>query len=101
MGLILASFGAAFVAYIILGSLYNYSRLRQFKGPPLAGFTEWWLFWQSWNARLNVAEYEAIQKYGKDRISLVNPCLRNKLTGINTGRIRRPDRPKPSYHRGC
>ena len=64
MGMLLVSLGAAIFAYVVLGSLWNYSKLRQFKGPPLAGFTEFWLFWQSWKANLNVAEYEAIQKYG-------------------------------------
>ena len=62
--MLLASIGISFAAYIFLGALINYRKLRQFKGPPLAGFTEFWLFWQSWTARLNIAEYEAIQKYG-------------------------------------
>jgi hypothetical protein len=64
MGILLASFSAAILAYVVLGSVWNYSKLRQFKGPPVACFTEFWLFWQSWKANLNVAEFEAIRKYG-------------------------------------
>jgi ABC-type transporter lipoprotein component MlaA len=64
MGMLLVSFGVSFAAYIVLGALINHRKLRQFKGPPLAGFTEFWLFWKSWTARLNIAEYEAIQRYG-------------------------------------
>ena len=50
--------------YIGISTFLSYRKLSHFKGPPLAAFSSSWLFWQSWTARLNVAEYDAIQKYG-------------------------------------
>lgn len=52
------------VAYVVVGALVNYSKLRRFPGPPLAGFSKIWLLWQGLNARVHTAQYEAIQKYG-------------------------------------
>ena len=104
MGMLLASFGAAILGYIVLGSLWNYSKLRQFKGPPIAGFTEFWLFWQSWKANLNVAESEAIQEYGTHSSFVPRNHSRHRameLTGMNNGRSRLPDRAEPSYHWRC
>lgn len=64
MGLLISSFCIVLLSYVCIGAFINYRKLRQFKGPPLAGFSRFWLFWQSWNARLNIAEYEAVQQYG-------------------------------------
>jgi hypothetical protein len=50
--------------YIVVGSLVNHRKLKQFRGPPLAGYSRAWMFWQSINARVNRAEFDAIRKYG-------------------------------------
>ena len=63
LSIVTALFGLLF-SYIIIGGIVNYRKLSQFKGPPLAGFSRAWMLWQSLNARVNRAEFEAIHKYG-------------------------------------
>ncbi|KIW99911.1 uncharacterized protein Z518_10839 [Rhinocladiella mackenziei CBS 650.93] len=53
-----------FCSYIFIGAVVNYRKLSQFNGPPLAGYSRFWLFWQAVNARVNTAEFEALRKYG-------------------------------------
>lgn len=64
MATLISSLGLAVVVYVFAISCTKYRKLQQFDGPPLAAFSELWLFWQSWTGRLNIAEYEAIQEYG-------------------------------------
>ncbi|KAK3726122.1 hypothetical protein LTR37_000270 [Vermiconidia calcicola] len=51
-------------SYVVIGGIVNYRKLRQFKGPPLAGISRAWLFYQEVHARSNKAQYAAIEKYG-------------------------------------
>ena len=53
------------IGYIVGGSILNHFKLRQFKGPPLAGLSRFWLFWQEVNARTHKAQAAALQNYGK------------------------------------
>ena len=50
--------------YFAVGAVVNHRKLRQFRGPPFAGYSLFWAFWQSVHARLGKAEFEAIQRYG-------------------------------------
>jgi len=52
------------VLYWIIGAIVNQRKLRQFKGPPLAGYSRFWIFWHSLHARFGKAEFEAIERYG-------------------------------------
>ena len=52
-------------SYVVIGGIVNYRKLRQFKGPPLAGISRAWLFYQEVRARSNKAQYAAIEKYGE------------------------------------
>jgi hypothetical protein len=52
-------------AYLLIAALVNYRKLRQFRGPPAAGFSRAWLFWHSCHARLNRVQYDAIQQFGR------------------------------------
>ena len=61
---ILTSLLGAILSYVAVGAVINYRKLPQFKGPPFAGFSRIWHFWQAVNARVNKAEFEALQKYG-------------------------------------
>lgn len=61
---VVKGFAALTAAYLVIGASVNYFKLRQFKGPPLAAFSRLWLFWQSVNARVNRAQFNAIRKYG-------------------------------------
>lgn len=53
------------LSYVCLRALINYRSLRQFKGPLLAKISRSWLFWQSLRARVNVAQFEALQQHGE------------------------------------
>ncbi|KAK3110080.1 hypothetical protein LTR53_016007 [Teratosphaeriaceae sp. CCFEE 6253] len=52
------------ITSLIAGSVLNYRKLKSFRGPPLASFSEVWLFWQAATGNLPAAECEAIEKYG-------------------------------------
>ena len=55
---------ALLVFYILIAALVNYRKLRQFKGPPFAAFSRWWLFWEECRARLPHSQFAVIEKYG-------------------------------------
>ena len=59
------SFLAVVLSYVIIGASVNYRKLSHFNGPPVAGLSRLWLFWQSINANLNTAQFESIKEYGK------------------------------------
>lgn len=61
---IIASLFALLIAYIVISSTLNYRKLRSFKGPPLAAFSRFWLFWEECSARLPKSQAAAIQQYG-------------------------------------
>ncbi|KAF2163606.1 hypothetical protein M409DRAFT_68501 [Zasmidium cellare ATCC 36951] len=61
---VLASSFVLLLSYIVVSSTINYRRLRQFKGPPLAAFSRFWLFWEECSARLPKSQRAAIQRYG-------------------------------------
>ncbi|GIZ47929.1 hypothetical protein CKM354_001100500 [Cercospora kikuchii] len=50
--------------YYIVGSVLSYRRLRLFKGPPLASFSRFWLFWKECRGTLPHAQVAALEKYG-------------------------------------
>src|ERR1700712_2414680 len=51
--------------YACVRAVVNWRSLQQFPGPLLARTGRSWLFWQSLRARVNVAQFEALQQYGK------------------------------------
>jgi hypothetical protein len=53
------------VLYACARATINWRSLAQFPGPPLAKTSRSWLFWQSLRARVHVAQFEALQQYGK------------------------------------
>jgi hypothetical protein len=53
------------LAYACLHAITNRRSLRNFRGPQLAKTSRSWLFWQSLHARVNVAQFEALQQHGK------------------------------------
>jgi hypothetical protein len=53
------------LAYACLRAITNWRLLRNFRGPLLAKTSRSWLFWQSLHARVNVAQFEALQQHGK------------------------------------
>ena len=53
------------LAYACLHAITNRRLLRNFRGPLLAKTSRSWLFWQSLRARVNVAQFEALQQHGK------------------------------------
>jgi hypothetical protein len=76
------------IIYICIGCFVNYRKLRHFKGPPLAAVTRGWLMMQSLSGRMQIAEAEALKKYGNQK----TPCLRDKRptdTGSSAGSIAR------------
>lgn len=65
---VLASFIVLLLSYIVFSSTVNYRKLRQFKGPPLATFSRFWLFWEECSARLPKSQVAAIRQYGNDSL---------------------------------
>ncbi|KAK4500978.1 hypothetical protein PRZ48_006784 [Zasmidium cellare] len=64
---LLTIFASSFVlllSYILFSITVNYRQLRQFKGPPLAALSRFWLFWEECSARLPKSQRAAIQRYG-------------------------------------
>lgn len=55
---------ALVVLYTSVRLYLNWRTLRQFQGPLLAKFSRFWLFQQSLHARVNRAQFEALQRYG-------------------------------------
>ncbi|KAK0644685.1 pisatin demethylase [Cercophora newfieldiana] len=47
-------------------TLRHYFRLRHIPGPPLVGFSKWWLASSARRGRMHLDLYEAIEKYGPD-----------------------------------
>ncbi|KAK6430209.1 hypothetical protein LTR95_013639 [Oleoguttula sp. CCFEE 5521] len=63
----------AFVLFLAIGAVVNKRKLRQFNGPPLAGYSRIWLFWQSVNGRLARVQFAAIKKHGS--VARIGPNL--------------------------
>lgn len=61
---VFASLFAVLLSYFVISSAVNYRKLRQFKGPPLAAISRFWLFWEECSARLPKSQVTAIQQYG-------------------------------------
>jgi hypothetical protein len=53
------------LSYACLHAITNRRLLRNFRGPLLAKSSRSWLFWNSVRARVNVAQFEALQQHGK------------------------------------
>lgn len=71
---------ALLITYTCLASFTKWRSLRQFPGPLLAKTSRAWLFWHSLHARVNVAQCEALQQYGKHNpISDSSPFSRHVL----------------------
>lgn len=52
-------------AYLVVDSVIQYRKLRQFKGPWLACFSPLWLFKCTADGRMYLAIADALQEYGK------------------------------------
>lgn len=74
--IVLASFIVLLLSYIFVSSTINYRKLSQFKGPPLAAFSRFWLFWEECSARLPKSQAAAIRQYGNDSLlqSIAHQC---------------------------
>ncbi|CAK3936056.1 Pisatin demethylase [Lecanosticta acicola] len=55
---------AVFLSYVVIGSIVNYRKLSQFKGPPLAALSRLWIFREECAGRLPKSQEEALRKYG-------------------------------------
>lgn len=55
---------AVFISYLLIGSIVNYRKLRQFRGPRLAAFSRLWLFKKECEGRLPHEFQDALRKYG-------------------------------------
>ena len=52
------------IIYALVRTYLTYRKLSHFKGPPVAAFTSLWLATQAINARMHVAQREALRIYG-------------------------------------
>jgi hypothetical protein len=60
---------AVVLGWILIGSIVNYRKLSQYKGPPLASISRFYIFWQSIRQRFHISEFEALEKYGTSETS--------------------------------
>ena len=60
----LAIAGCVYLVYWVVSTYLSYRKLQHIKGPFLASISPLWLFYQTIRGRLNIAEYEVLQKYG-------------------------------------
>lgn len=58
---------ALILAYLVISSVIQYRRLKQFKGPWLACLTPLWLFKCTAQGKMYLACADAIEKYGERR----------------------------------
>lgn len=61
----LALVAILFVVGYVVSTLYQWARLRHFKGPALAGFSQLWLISTVGGGRTHLDLWEACKKYGK------------------------------------
>lgn len=52
------------LAYSLISAIVQYRKLRHFKGPLFASLSEFWLFWECWNGRINTSEHDVLKQYG-------------------------------------
>ncbi|KAH9818961.1 Cytochrome-P450, partial [Teratosphaeria destructans] len=64
MGPLVLPLALLLLSYIAIGTIVNHRRLRQFKGPPLAGLSRAWMFWKATKSTLYQAEIDGIKRYG-------------------------------------
>lgn len=57
----------AVIAYYAVRDLRRYWALRQFQGPPLCGFTRYWMFKSATSGRLQHYYKDWSVKYGKNQ----------------------------------
>ena len=61
----LALVAILFVVGYVVSTLYQWARLRHFKGPAFAGFSQLWLISTVGGGRTHLDLWEACKKYGK------------------------------------
>lgn len=66
----------ALLVWLVLAKIHTYWRLRHFKGPFLANFSELWVFRRTLAGDLNETSLDAIEKYGgPESIARLGPNL--------------------------
>lgn len=63
--LLSSAFFFGFILFRIVATIRQFYRLRHIKGPPIAGFSKWWLVSKVAGRRAHLDYYEVCQKYGK------------------------------------
>ena len=64
----LLGLGAAILLFLlarVISTFRQFFRLRQYKGPPIAGFSKWWMIKHVGGGRTHLDVYEVCQKYGE------------------------------------
>ena len=63
----LLALGAVILLFLlasIISTVRQFFRLRQYKGPSVAGFSKWWMIKHVGGGRTHLDVYEVCQKYG-------------------------------------
>lgn len=63
---IIAATGVALFVYIAARTIQQYSALKEFRGPRIAGFTRLWLLRANSSGEMNKAFTHINDQYGKD-----------------------------------
>lgn len=85
----------AILLYISVSFYRNHRKLRNFKGPPLASLSSFWLLRQSLNKRSHIAQFEALRDYGSP--ARIGP---NMLITDDPELLRYMSAPKSNFTRG-
>ena len=73
--LLVFGFGSALLAiYLIYTSVRSYWRLRHFKGPKLAAWTDWQYVWWSQTGHAHLIWSELIDQYGMSSLEIAKAC---------------------------
>lgn len=66
--LLLALVGIVCLLYLVLNAVNTFYRLRHFPGPPLAAWTELWLFKAAVGGNFHLTAAKLLQTYGQAQI---------------------------------
>ncbi|EOO00516.1 putative cytochrome p450 protein [Phaeoacremonium minimum UCRPA7] len=85
-----------FLLASIISTVRQFFRLRQYKGPSVAGFSKWWMIKHVGGGRTHLDVYEVCQKYGPvarigpNDLITDDPDLMKHMLNVRTG-YRRSD----------
>jgi hypothetical protein len=92
--------GLGLIWYIV-NIVRSYLRLRHFKGPTIAGFSNLWVFLSTLQGELNERTAEILKENGSSLAFIILRVEPSSLTELLRCRASGSHRAKPSGHQRC